>query len=104
LEWEAHKHLLPILENLPTDNALKEIVITAEAKSYESMASALDELLSERRFAQVERVDVSVSHLVEGKRAADYATYMPRTLERGILVLGEIGSIFTIVVGRSGRR
>jgi hypothetical protein len=68
------------------------------------MASALDELLSERRFAQVERVDVSVSHLAEGKRVVDYATHMPRTLERGILVLGEIKSIFTIVVGRSRRR
>jgi hypothetical protein len=68
------------------------------------MASALDELLSERRFAQVERVDVSVSHLAEGKTVADYATHMPRTLERGILVLGEIKSIFTIAVGRSGRR
>jgi hypothetical protein len=58
------------------------------------VAAALDDLLSEDRFRNVECIRVSLDDLEDGMSEVDYTQLMTRALGRGILQITTVWSIY----------
>jgi hypothetical protein len=78
---------------LPEENTLKHVDISTHGGNFQSVAAALDDLLSERRFRNVASIHVSLDDL-EDMSETDYAHLMPLALERGIVQITTVKSIF----------
>jgi hypothetical protein len=79
---------------LPEENTLKHIDISTHGENFQEVATALDDLLSKRRFRNVASIHVSLDDLEDGMSEKDYAQLMPLALERGILQITTVKSIF----------
>jgi hypothetical protein len=86
--------LEPILATLPEENTLNHVDISTHGENFEEVAAALDDLLSKRRFRNVASIHVSLDDLEDGRSEKDYAQLMPLALERGILQITTVKSIF----------
>jgi hypothetical protein len=79
---------------LPEQNTLKHVDIITHGDNFQSVTAALDDLLSERRFRNLASIHVSLDDLEYGMSETDYAQHMPLALERGIVQITTVKSIF----------
>jgi hypothetical protein len=89
------KILQLILATLPEENSLKQIEITTYGYTFKRVAAALDDLLSDHRFRDVVWIQVTSQEL-DGISDIDYAQLMPLAVERGVLQITTVESIYRL--------